>query len=230
MEKDFNYAKRILAKKNHNPFISQTDLVYALLLDDIMLRYRKLGSKINQDELAYLLKVSRSPIRDAINRLIDDGFLVKQGKRGCYVYIPTMKDVTYVSEFRVAIEINAALLTTRRVTDSELAHLQQIIKEQSECDRRDMAKMISLDMKFHDYLVSCCKSEYIICAYMQYAMRFRQLHIRIASIKMHDIILSEHKQILSAIENKNNAQLETIMRIHLSIAEDFINAPDCIYD
>ena len=230
MEKDFNYAKRILVEKAKNPFISQTDLVYNLLRDDITLSYRGLGSKINQEQLGSLLQVSRSPIREAIQRLVEDNLLIKWGKRGYYVYIPTMKDVTYASEFRIAIEINAALLAMKRVTDEDLKVLWKDIQEQETQDPRDLSRMITLDMRFHERLVSYSKSKYIICSYQRYATQFRQLHNRITTANMCGIILSQHRDILSAIETKDSRRLESAMRMHLNIAEDFMQAPECFYE
>ena len=230
MEKDFNYAKRILVEKAKNPFISQTDLVYNLLRDDITLSYRGLGSKINQEQLGSLLQVSRSPIRDAIQRLVDESLLIKWGKRGYYVYIPTMKDVTYASEFRVAIEINAALLAMKRITDEDLKALRAEIQEQETQDPRDLSRMITLDMRFHERLVSYSKSKYIICSYQRYRTQFHILYNRITTGNMHNIIISQHKDILSAIQEKNAGRLEASLRMHLNIAEDFIQAPECFYE
>lgn len=230
MEKDLNYAKRILVEKAKNPFISQTDLVYNLLRDDITLSYRGLGSKINQEQLGSLLQVSRSPIRDAIQRLVDESLLIKWGKRGYYVYIPTMKDVTYASEFRVAIEINAALLAMKRITDEDLKALRAEIQEQETQDPRDLSRMITLDMRFHERLVSYSKSKYIICSYQRYRTQFHILYNRITTGNMHNIIISQHKDILSAIQEKNAGRLEASLRMHLNIAEDFIQAPECFYE
>lgn len=230
MERDLNYAKRILVEKAKNPFISQTDLVYNLLRDDITLSYRRLGSKINQEQLGSMLQVSRSPIRDAIQRLVEESLLIKWGKRGYYVYIPTMKDVTYVSEFRIAIEINAALLAMKRVTDEDLKVLWRDIQEQEAQDPRDLSRMITLDMRFHERLVSYSKSKYIICSHQRYTTQFRQLHNRITTVNMCGINISQHKDILSAMEEKDSRRLESAMRMHLNIAEDFMQAPECFYE
>ena len=230
MERDLNYAKRILVEKAKNPFISQTDLVYNILRDDITLSYRRLGSKINQEQLGSMLQVSRSPIRDAIQRLVEESLLIKWGKRGYYVYIPTMKDVTYVSEFRIAIEINAALLAMKRVTDEDLKVLWKDIQEQEAQDPRDLSRMITLDMRFHERLVSYSKSKYIICSHQRYTTQFRQLHNRITTVNMCGINISQHKDILSAMEEKDSRRLESAMRMHLNIAEDFMQAPECFYE
>ena len=104
MADDFNYANRIKTIRKENPFILQSELVYRILYDDIFIyRYRVPGSKLNQDQLASALGVSRSPVREAFERLIADGVIDRKSRNGYYVRIISMKDVTHISEFRNAI-------------------------------------------------------------------------------------------------------------------------------
>jgi len=230
MENTIDYEKRIADKRAKNPFISQTDLIHDLLLEDILTCRRRLGSKINQDHLANATNVSRSPIRDAINRLIDEGHLVKRGKRGYYVYIPTMRDIIHASEFRIAMETNAAQLAMKRITEADLRKLQKNIDEQAECDGRDIGRMIALDISFHDYLVACSKSDYIIQAYRHYEKKFQQIHNRITVASMQKIIFAQHKNILYAIVERDTVRLDSAVRVHLNHAEDFIQAPEFFYE
>ena len=211
-----NYDRRVLEKRNKNPFISQTELVYTLVLEDIMSNTRLLGSKLNKDQLAKAMGVSRSPVQAAINQLLSEGYLIKRGKSGYYVYIPTMRDVICASEFRIAVETNAATLALKRLTADDIKALQRNVEAQERCDRRDIAKMIDLDIEFHDRLVASSKSEYII-------------YNRITVENMQGIIFFQHKSILSAIIARDSAQLESVLRTHLNHTEDYIQAPEYYY-
>ena len=224
-----NYDRRVLEKRNKNPFISQTELVYTLVLEDIMSNTRLLGSKLNKDQLAKAMGVSRSPVQAAINQLLSEGYLIKRGKSGYYVYIPTMRDVICASEFRIAVETNAATLALKRLTADDIKALQRNVEAQERCDRRDIAKMFDLDIEFHDRLVASSKSEYIINAYRQYEGKFRQVHNRITVANMQGIIFFQHKSILSAIIDRDSAQLESVLRTHLNHTEDYIQAPEYYY-
>ena len=231
MERDFCYSNRMLEKKNQLPFISQTDLVYELLRDDVLLRYRRPGSRVNQDQLANTLGVSRSPVRDAINRLIEEGILVKRSRNGYCVYILTMKDATHIAEFRTAIEVNAGLLATRRATDQDLERMRQNLRELAECGEGDLDKMIALDTGFHDLLVACSKNEYMIGAYRQYAAQFRHLRNSTMTASMRDRIIFRHENILTAMANKDAVQIETAIRVHMqNNLEDSIEAIEFSYE
>jgi len=233
MEIDFGYDKRIQEKKKKQPFISQTDLVYDLLQEDIiLLRYREPGSKVNQDQLANLLGVSRSPVRDAINRLIGKGVLVRRSRNGCSVYILTMKDATHIAEIRTAIEVDAGRLATKRATDVDMEMIRRNIRELADCDATDLDKMINLDIEFHNLLVTCSKNEYIIQAYRECAIPLRQIRncSMTASAIMRDKMVLRHGNILSAIVNRNSKQIESAIRTHLqNNLEDYVETEKHFY-
>jgi len=233
MDINFNYEARILAKKAQSPFISQTDLVYALLQEDIiLLRYREPGSKVNQDQLANLLKVSRSPVREALNRLIDDNIIERRSRNGFYVYIPTMKDATHIAEFRIALETEAGHLATKRATDHDMALIGQNIQNMAECDEKNLSRMIDLDIEFHDLLVACSQNQYIIQAYQKYATSLRYIRTisMTATSSMRDKMVLRHRNILNAIINRNSKQIDVAIRTHLqNNLEDYVEIEKLFY-
>lgn len=67
------YEKKIQAMKDQNPFISTTEIAYHLVLNDILLGELPENQKINQEDLVALFSMSRTPIRDALIKLCNDG-------------------------------------------------------------------------------------------------------------------------------------------------------------
>nr|WP_325195967.1 GntR family transcriptional regulator [uncultured Oscillibacter sp.] len=215
MEQDLNYAARIAEKQEQHPFMNQTELVYSILLDDVLLKYRKPGSKINQDQLATLLGVSRTPVRDAINQLIEDDVLIRRGRGGYYVYILTMKDVMHIVEFRTAIEVQAGQLAIRRASGHDLALMRQNLAALSACDKADLKRMVDLDTEFHNLLVACSKNKLLIRAYQQCATQIQLLRNLSLTEQMYDNIVVRHKNILSALEVKDAERTVAAIRVHL---------------
>ena len=68
-----------------NPFLSNTDLVYTILRDQIVNHKLQPGKKLNQEQIAIDMNVSRTPVREAFFRLETEGFLEK-GAQGYTVY------------------------------------------------------------------------------------------------------------------------------------------------
>lgn len=215
VNKNIDYTRRIEAKRRQNPFISQTELVYDILLEDILLQNRKPGSRIIQDELVELLGVSRSPIRDAIGHLVGDGFLVKRSRNGYYTAILTIKQVLGLIEFRTAIEVEAGRLAVRKSTKEDLAFLRQNIEEMAAYGVQDWGAILDLDAQFHLRLVQCAKNEYLVGAYQLYTNHFRLLRNSSMNSNSQENIVVRHRNILYALEIKNADLLEKAIREHL---------------
>jgi len=62
------------------------------------------GSRLVEQELAERLGVSRVPVREAIQTLVDEGIVRKAPRRGAYVYLPTQNEIDEVSSLRVVLE------------------------------------------------------------------------------------------------------------------------------
>ena len=82
--------------------------------------------------LAEELGVSRTPIREAIRKLEQEGFVVMVPRRGTYVADISLKDISQVFEIRGALEELAAGLAAERITPDELERLERILVEINE--------------------------------------------------------------------------------------------------
>lgn len=80
------------------------DRVYALLKREIILRHYPPNEKLSLEKIADQLKVSRTPVRDALNRLEMDGLVVTRSKVGTFVVPIDMDIVNEVMDSRLMIE------------------------------------------------------------------------------------------------------------------------------
>lgn len=231
---DFDYARRIKNIKKENPFIRQAELVYKIVYDDIFsFRYRAPGSKLNQDQIASLLGVSRSPVRDAFKRLIADGVIDRKSRNGYYVRIISMKDVTHISEFRSAIETQAVLLAAIRAAKDDIARLYENNAAMGEASPDDIGKLIDLDVEFHNLLVSCSKNDYLIKAYNNEQVTLMLLRncTMAATALVREKMHLRHGNIIKAIENRNPKQADEAIRAHLEgNAEDYLEIEKKFYN
>lgn len=113
--KTVDFAKSISRKRENNPFISQGELAYEVLLDAIISGNLEIGEKLNQEELSKQLNMSRTPIRDALIRLNNEKLITK-GENGSYVYRIDIKDYMEFCEFRLMIEETAAYYAARSIS------------------------------------------------------------------------------------------------------------------
>jgi DNA-binding GntR family transcriptional regulator len=97
--------------------------VYIYLWDKIVLNQLPPGSRINYEELIEELGVSKTPLRDAINRLQQEGLIEVKPRSGTFVSIPKVKDIIEIYDVRKALESQAVQLASQRIPKIELESL-----------------------------------------------------------------------------------------------------------
>lgn len=95
------------------------DLVYKDLLDDLVTRRREAGDRLIEAEIARALDVSRTPVREALNRLEKDGLIESVRPTGYVVMHPSMEDVRDIFEIRRALEPVAFASVVAEASDED---------------------------------------------------------------------------------------------------------------
>jgi DNA-binding GntR family transcriptional regulator len=191
--------------------------IYEILRSRILSTELPPGSSINERYLSELLGVSRTPIREAIRRLSNDGLISIVPNVGTTV---STFDLSRVREFcliRTSFEclaIEAAVKNFKLADDQKLS---QLIEDQDQTiARRDMMANIAIDTEFHRVIMQL--SEYkVIPEFMQRTMgeilRARHLSIALPGRLREPII--EHQAILIALRTGNPKACAAAMKDHL---------------
>lgn len=105
------------------------DLAFRSVLNDILTCKLPGGSVIQERKLALASGISRSPMRDALNRLEGEGLLVRLTERLLAVRVITLEDYLHSLDVRALIEPKAAALATPHVTADEITLLDRTLAE-----------------------------------------------------------------------------------------------------
>ena len=133
------------------------------------------GERLMEIPLAEELGVSRTPIREAIRKLEQEGFVVMIPRRGTYVADITLKDINQVFEIRSSLEELAASLASERITPDELEELERhLVSINDYMESRDFDKIVAADIAFHEVL-------YIALLYVTAGVSFGAYQVRIAT-------------------------------------------------
>ncbi len=143
------------------------DLVMKLLYDEIVSLRILPGTKLNVNQLAASLGVSRTPVAEAVAGLAEVGFVVNHpGQSGSFVLDLNMVDMINLYQVRNAIESEAAALcaySASETTVRELTILAEAFK--TSVDGRDIRGMRETDMPFHRLIIQSCGNPYLIRSY-----------------------------------------------------------------
>jgi len=129
---------------------SQADRIYDLLKARIVVLDLPPGSILDEDELMREMLVSRSPIRDALQRLEQDGLVVIQPSRSIFVSEVSLTDLRSVCEARLGFEGWCAYLAAERITHSDLMQLEECIAPFERATKKvPVDLLIESDRKMH---------------------------------------------------------------------------------
>lgn len=177
------------------------------------------GDVISEVKLAEELSISRTPVREAVKRLVANG-LVESTPRGLRVFRPKPQDVAEVYFLRAAIEgamIRAACL---RVTPAEIAALRTIhARTLDAIGQDDIATLVALNGEFHAAIAATAgsvRAENSLMALDPLVATYRRLSLfapghRAASV-------AEHARLIDLLEARDGGGAEALMRAHIARA------------
>ncbi|MCM3389454.1 GntR family transcriptional regulator [Ureibacillus chungkukjangi] len=166
------------------------------------------GIKLVEERLAEKIGVSRTPIREAIRHLEQEGLI--KNKR---VYKPTKEDLIYSSELITLIESHAAKKAAENMTKEKLSQLKQILKESK---NGSIDEIVSANKKFHELILAECNNP-VMLEEIQKLNTVFYLYRRLLIKNKRPLLYEEHEEIYQAIASKNGESASELMRKHLEM-------------
>lgn len=132
-----------------------TDRVYEAVYQAVMEHRLEPGQRLREEEMASEFGVSRTVVRQALQRLAQDQVIELMHNRGARVPLPSLDDARHVFEARRMVECEVARQLGGRLDAAQLAQLQALAMAETEADQRgDRAEAIRLSGEFHKALAS----------------------------------------------------------------------------
>ena len=182
------------------------------------------GKRLIEERLAADMATSRTPVREAIQKLEKEGLIFRLPRGGFAVKSVTEEEVEEVLGLRSILEGYAAFLATTRITGAELKQLEAIIAQEDECLKDlDVDKFIRLDGEFHDVLYKAAKNARLYALLndlRDYMYRYRVIILHYQR-KLH-LAVQDHKEMLASLKAKSPRQVEKLVRKHVSRGKDII--------
>lgn len=181
------------------------------------------GSRITETELADHFKVSRTPIRAALQRLEAEGYLTIMPKQGCFIRTVDIEALSQYYQVRIALELLSLELACTYMPESELKELATAWDPKIQHDRSDNAdEMEALDESFHMALAegsgNSALAHYLIDINRQIRV-IRRLDFT-DSTRV-DKTYQEHYQICKALLKRDLGKAQQLMRTHIKRSQDF---------
>ena len=179
------------------------------------------GAVINERELVERLGIGRTPVREALRRLAQEGLVEVYPRRGMFVTDVDVRRLAQLSEVRAVLEPEAARLAAERLTEAGRAELEELLRE-LDADAFDDPALMVLDERIHRAVYRWARNDLLEATLEQYYV----LALRIWTIaldrqhELHDAV-QEHRALLEAIRDGDGERAAATVRAHV---EDFEQA------
>ncbi len=173
--------------------------------------------RLIEEKIAAEMEMSRTPVREAIQKLEKEGLIHKLPRGGYAISVVTVEDIDDVFGLRSVIEGYAAYLATQRATGEDIKALEDIvIKEEQYLQEKKYDEIIKLNTEFHEKLYKSARSSKLytmIYDLRDYIHRFRVMLLRYQDFV--EISINDHKDMLVLMKAKNSARVEKLVRRHI---------------
>ena len=191
--------------------------IFILLRDRILNESYKCGDKLNELTLAKELKISRTPIREALKQLELEGLVESIPNKGVYVKGFSPRDIDDMFEIRLSLEGLAVSFAIDRMDEVHLAKIKEVFELlEFYTAKGDFDKVNDFNILFHESIYQATQSTY-------FEQILKDIHYYVSVTSRHSIArperlessLLEHRAILEAIIDRDNEEATERIQRHI---------------
>jgi len=208
--------KRALPRRGETPVSAAT--IYETIRADIVRMRLRPGARLSENELGLRFRTSRTPVREAIVRLVDDGLIEVWPQRGTFVSRVSLKAIKRARFVRNALEVGIIREAAEQgLPETALREAEHAIAEQRQAGN-DPNHFTDADDKFHRAFANAIGYGDIWAIVESQKAQFDRIRfLSLPNVTPVDLLIRQHRAILKAVIARNAATAEKIMRAHLSI-------------
>jgi DNA-binding GntR family transcriptional regulator len=182
----------------------------------------KPNERINEIELSKKLSVSRTPLREVLNRLMVEGFLTRTQNKGFIARPLDAQEILSLIEFRRGLEGCIARIACARATDAEIEELEMFSEASFKADENvEAAQLCRLDEEFHMKIARMTRNA-------EYVRALENVNARIYYVRWLDMenrrtnTETEHQAIVRALKARNPDEVAALIEGHIARRLDHI--------
>ncbi len=203
---------------------SISDQIYEVIKERILLGKIAPGERMIASTTAEALQTSRTPVREAFQRLVQDGLVERLLQGGVRVTMITPQMIKEVFGIRAVLEVYAVELACDNIDTETLLKLKEMARQarkllsSPEANRPEgWIALWRINTSFHETICRAAGSEHLLKVLSQLkdlVMRFRFLSLRKTRVRAWD----EHELIIKYLESKHKSRLRELMKAHVELA------------
>ena len=193
--------------------LNLNERVYDELRMRVLTRQEPSGSKLSLHALADELGVSRSPVHHALTRLVSEGLLSVQPRRGYYVTPVTARAVAEGYDVRLALELIAAERAIEHPDESRLVHFADLLEATDAAISHE--EWDAANAAFHEHQIDLAGNALLSRFYRELSVNLMMQVIRGGRVEGHANLVTEHRRIVETLMAGDLAAAERAIREHI---------------
>ena len=177
----------------------------------------KMGQVLSERKISEELGVSKSPVREALAQLRDEGLVSIEPQKGARVFSLSETEVTQICDFRQAIEIAAFELALSRDPSRLAGDMERVVKEMGrERAKGNEKEYLALDTSFHHLIFEHAGNDYLTASYTRYIGKIAALRTHLAKLPQHtNLSFDEHQKIAIAVHHGDMTKIKSLLTEHI---------------
>lgn len=202
---------------------SLRDEVYHGLRQAIISGSLQPGQQLTEPELARELQISRSPIREALGRLEQEGFAVRRGNGRVFVAPLDEAELEQLYVVRASSEGLAAHLAATHVTPGNIEAMETHLNDMHGLAMAgDVDGSLAAGQAFHDVILEACGNAPLVEIIKGLRLKISRFRTVIASARDQDTRASEHRDILEALRERDPQHARQAMERHITESAEIV--------
>jgi DNA-binding GntR family transcriptional regulator len=193
--------------------LNLNERVYDELRTRVLTRQEPSGAKLSLHALADELGVSRSPVHHALTRLVSEGLLSVQPRRGYYVTPVTARAVAEGYDVRLALELIAAERAIEHLDESRLVRFAELLEVTDAAISHE--EWDAANAAFHEHQIDLAGNALLSRFYRELSVNLMMQVIRGGRVEGHANLVTEHRKIVETFMSGDLAAAKRAIREHI---------------
>lgn len=191
--------------------------VYRVLKTEIVKGFLEPGTKLLENKIAEEMHVSRTPVREAMQKLVAEGLVKTTPNQTMIVTEVSLEDIKEVLQIRGVLEGLATRIAAKKINKQEIEELDKIITQMSlYINKKHLKLYCKLDDEFHNLILHICGNKWIIqirdnLSNLIYRFRIKSLSVP-GRLKCS---FEEHRKIMESLQKHNSIEAERLSQLHM---------------
>jgi DNA-binding GntR family transcriptional regulator len=177
----------------------------------------KMGQTLSERGISEELGVSKSPVREALAQLRDEGLVSIEPQKGARVFSLSVEEVTQICDFRQAIETATFELALARDAVGLASDMERVVHDMAkEQDAKNEKGYLALDTAFHQLIFEHAGNHYLSASYTRYVGKIAALRTHLSQLPQHtELSFQEHEGIFAAVKNGKMSDIRLLLAEHI---------------